>query len=183
MNPHEEVYKFPPKKLTRTQRVPFKSNIKTTGTKPKIYYTERERERERTWEPKKIILWRRSMLVVSSSSNLGSHGEVVEADKSSETTQLEDKVCLEALTRDKDFVLPLVVVRMGTWEWKRFFVPRLKLKLSGVYAEAAPYAALTSIFFFFSLLFLVANGWPFSLGLTIDMNSFVNYKLGFRYLD
>lgn len=39
------------------------------------------------------------MLVVSSSSNLGSHGEAVLADKSWETSQLEDKVGLiEELT-------------------------------------------------------------------------------------
>jgi len=38
------------------------------------------------------------VLVVSSSSNLGSHGEAVLADKSWETSQLEDKVDLIELT-------------------------------------------------------------------------------------
>jgi hypothetical protein len=45
------------------------------------------------------------MLVVSSSSNLGSHGEEVLADKSSETSQLEDKVGLiDALTMERGLV-------------------------------------------------------------------------------
>lgn len=60
--------------------------------------------------------------MVSRSSSLGSHGEVVdEAEKSSwETSQLEDKVVLlvgveeeEALTMKTGFVLLLSSVRMG----------------------------------------------------------------------
>lgn len=56
--------------------------------------------------------------MVSSSSNLGSHGEAVDEDKSWERAQLEDKVCLvvlEALTMKTGLVLlPLVEgVRMG----------------------------------------------------------------------
>lgn len=47
-----------------------------------------------TWDPKKIILWRRSMLVVSSSSNLGRYGdEVLLLTAKLETSQLVDKVC------------------------------------------------------------------------------------------
>lgn len=50
------------------------------------------------------------MLVVSSSSNLGSHAEEVVADKScGETSQLEDKVGLEALTMNKGLVLLVLV--------------------------------------------------------------------------
>lgn len=54
--------------------------------------------------------------MVSSSSNLGSHGEVVDAEKScGETSQLEDKVCFEALTMKRGLVLLVLVeaVRMG----------------------------------------------------------------------
>lgn len=54
------------------------------------------------------------MLVVSSSSNLGRRGEVVVADnKSLETSQLEDKVCLlglMALTIEKAFFVVLCLV-------------------------------------------------------------------------
>lgn len=50
------------------------------------------------------------MLVVSSSSILGSHAEEVVADKScGETSQLEDKVGLEALTMNKGLVLLVLV--------------------------------------------------------------------------
>lgn len=52
--------------------------------------------------------------MASSSSNLGSHGEAVDAEKScGETSQLEDKVCLEALTMDKGFVLLVLVEAVG----------------------------------------------------------------------
>ena len=76
---------------------------------------------------------------MSSSSSLGSRGEVVEAEKSSsETSQLEDKVRLEALTMEKDFPVPFLE-GMGIWECKRVLVlPWLKVKLSGVHVEAAP---------------------------------------------
>jgi len=50
------------------------------------------------------------MFVVSSSSILGSHGEAVDADKSSgETSQLEDRVGLEALTINKGLVFLVLV--------------------------------------------------------------------------
>lgn len=48
--------------------------------------------------------------MVSSSSNLGSHGEAVDAEKWCwETFQLEERVCLEALTMNKGLVFVVLV--------------------------------------------------------------------------
>lgn len=48
------------------------------------------------------------MLVVSSSSNLGSHAEAVDEDKSWETSQLEDKVGLIELTMKRGLFVVFV---------------------------------------------------------------------------
>lgn len=56
----------------------------------------RETIGEETWEPRKTILWRRSMFVVSSSSKLGSReGDWATASTENlDTSQLLDRVCL-----------------------------------------------------------------------------------------
>jgi len=100
------------------------------------------------------------MLVVSSSSILGSHGEAVDAEKScGETSQLEDKVgLLEALTINKGLVFLVLAeaVEVGNWEWKRACLC-FNLALKGIHDVEDK---LTSIFFFSSFLPLLFTPSP-----------------------
>ena len=112
---------------------------------------ETNRAKKATWEPRKTILWRRSMLVVSSSSNRGKDGDgFTAADKS----QFDDKVRrttnpLRALTW-RDLLLLWFHERQGLvggteGEWGSKWLEPWSKKVTGVEEDGPAKAKLQLI--------------------------------------